>query len=106
MYRIGAIIRPIRRALEPQGGFRLFSQSSLAGARTIGTHRRRHGKSLLRTASPGRPNWRREWFLGVSLGTCLVFFLAGTALDAGLHNPGVLALTFIFLFAVILGSAM
>jgi Ca2+:H+ antiporter len=86
------------RALEPQTGIRFFS---------VATHDRRHGKRLkTHNTDPAHPTWQREWFLGVSLGTCLVFFLAGTPLDAALQNPAGLALTFVFLFAVILGSAM
>jgi Ca2+:H+ antiporter len=49
---------------------------------------------------------RPEGFLVVSLGTCLAFVFAGTALERNLHNPTTLALVFLWLFAVILGSAI
>ncbi len=48
----------------------------------------------------------REWFLAVSLCTALVFAgFGGTLLD-GLDNPLRLAAVFIWLFAVVLGSAL
>jgi Ca2+:H+ antiporter len=50
--------------------------------------------------------WRREWFLGVSLATCLVFALAGTAIHSALSTHLVLVLVFAWLFGVILGSAL
>ena len=50
--------------------------------------------------------WRTEWFIAVSLGSCLAFGIAGHAVDSALSNPFVLALILIFLFAVILGSSM
>src|SRR5215471_14641868 len=86
------------RAVERQPGIRFSSAA---------TQERQHGKrAKTRHPEPAHPTWQKEWFLAVSLGTCLLFLVAGTALDAALHNPAVLALVFIFLFAVILGSAM
>jgi len=49
---------------------------------------------------------REEWFLGVSVSTSLVFFLAGDALAVDLSNPLWLALIFLWLFSVVLGSAL
>ena len=50
--------------------------------------------------------WRAEWFLAVSLATCVAFVLAGKTLMSALANPWVLAFVFLWLFGVILGSAM
>ena len=47
-----------------------------------------------------------EWFLVVSLGTCLAFLIAGNALEQSLSRPVTLALIFLWLFGVILGSAI
>ncbi len=49
---------------------------------------------------------RPESFLVVSLGTCLAFVFAGHTLESSLTNPTGLALVFVWLFAVILGSAI
>ncbi|HTQ71540.1 MAG TPA: hypothetical protein VMH92_08615 [Acidocella sp.] len=49
---------------------------------------------------------RREWFLCVSLATCLIFWAQGTALFGRLAAPVVLAAIFAWLFAVILGSGL
>jgi Ca2+:H+ antiporter len=49
---------------------------------------------------------RSEWFLAASLGTSLAFLLWGGALLRGLAAPGWLAFIFLWLFAVILGSAL
>ena len=49
---------------------------------------------------------RNEWFLAASLGTSLAFLLWGGALLRGLAAPGWLAFIFLWLFAVILGSAL
>lgn len=48
----------------------------------------------------------REWFLAVSVGTALVFAVAGKTLLAGLDSPLWLAFIFIWLFATVLGSAL
>jgi Ca2+:H+ antiporter len=56
----------------------------------------RHKRSLV----------RREWFLGLSVFTCVAFFLAGDTLLGGLANPLWLTLIFAWLFAIILGSAL
>ena len=53
-----------------------------------------------------RATWRTEWFLAVSLATCLAFAVAGKSLQSALANPLVLAFVFLWLFAAILGSAM
>ncbi len=47
-----------------------------------------------------------EWFLVVSLGTCLAFLIAGKAVEQSLSRPAALALVFVWLFGVILGSAI
>jgi Ca2+:H+ antiporter len=47
-----------------------------------------------------------EWFLGVSLATTLAFALSGAKLLSGLSNPLWLAFIFVWLFAVVLGSAL
>jgi Ca2+:H+ antiporter len=49
---------------------------------------------------------RAEWFLGVSLATTLVFALIGRTLHATLVNPLWLAFIFVWLFGVVLGSAL
>ena len=49
---------------------------------------------------------REEWFLGVSVATCLSFLLAGKTLWGGLSDPLWLAIVFVWLFGVVLGSAM
>lgn len=53
-----------------------------------------------------RAGWRAEWFVAVSLTTCLAFVVAGQTLWSKLANPWVLAFVFFWLFGVILGSAM
>jgi Ca2+:H+ antiporter len=53
-----------------------------------------------------RQGIRDEWFLGVSLATVAVFALAGERMFAAMANPIWLALIFIWLFAVVLGSAL
>ena len=50
--------------------------------------------------------WRAEWFLAVSLTTCVAFVVAGKSLFSSLANPWVLTFVFFWLFGVILGSAM
>ena len=47
-----------------------------------------------------------EWFLVISLGTCLAFFVAGKAVEQSLNTPATLAIVFLWLFGVILGSAV
>ncbi|HMJ43094.1 MAG TPA: calcium:proton antiporter [Pseudolabrys sp.] len=47
-----------------------------------------------------------EWFVGVSLATALAFALFGTKLLGGLSNPLWLGFIFVWLFAVVLGSAL
>lgn len=49
---------------------------------------------------------RPEWFLVVSLGTCLAFLIAGTTLEQNLHSPATLTIVFLWLFGVILMSAI
>ena len=60
----------------------------------------RHQKNL------ERAGWRAEWFVAVSLTTCLAFVFAGQTLWSKLANPWVLVFGFFWLFGVILGSAM
>ncbi len=49
---------------------------------------------------------RDEWFLGVSVATCLAFLLGGGVLLAHLAAPLWLAFIFLWLFAAVLGSAL
>ena len=56
--------------------------------------------------TPFPPFMRQEWFLSASLVTCLVFHWQGEALFSYLSNPFCLGLVFIWLFVVILGSAL
>jgi Ca2+:H+ antiporter len=49
---------------------------------------------------------RAEWFLGISLATTLVFILTGPTLLGTLSHPLGFTLLFIWLFAVVLGSAL
>jgi Ca2+:H+ antiporter len=49
---------------------------------------------------------RPEWFLAVSLGTCVVFAIAGKAVEQSLDRTAMLAVVFVWLFSVILGSAI
>ena len=49
---------------------------------------------------------RSEWFLAFSGGTCLLFALAGPKILGALGNPLVLAAVFVWLFGMILGSAI
>lgn len=49
---------------------------------------------------------RREWFLGVSIISCLIFFVYGDALRAGFSQPLWLLAIFAWLFAAVLGSAV
>jgi Ca2+:H+ antiporter len=58
------------------------------------------GKTLSRTLR------HPEWFLVVSLGTCLAFLIAGKAVEESLSRPATLAVVFVWLFGVILGSAI
>lgn len=50
--------------------------------------------------------WRAEWYLAVTLSTCLAFALAGETIFSHLSSPLVLTFVFSWLFVVILGSAM
>ena len=47
-----------------------------------------------------------EWFLGISLATCALFALIGARLFAHLAEPAWFAVTFLWLFCVMLGSAL
>ena len=49
---------------------------------------------------------RDEWFLGVSLATTLAFALIGDRLSVALDTPLWLALIFVWLFGVVMGSAL
>ena len=49
---------------------------------------------------------RREWFLAISLATSGIFLVSGPVLFGQLSNPLVLALVFVWLFGVALGSIM
>ncbi|MGE3624078.1 MAG: calcium:proton antiporter [Bdellovibrionales bacterium] len=50
--------------------------------------------------------FRQEWFLGIGFFTCLAFFVHGPAMSARLASPFWLIFLFIWLFTVILGSAL
>jgi Ca2+:H+ antiporter len=52
------------------------------------------------------PAVRAEWFLGVSIATSLLYVLFRHALFGGSPKPWVLALSFVWLFAVVLGSSL
>lgn len=56
--------------------------------------------------APRLTGWRAEKFLALNVATCIAFALTGEAIQAHLANPFVLALVFLWLFAVILGSAL
>ena len=56
--------------------------------------------------SPLPPLVRQEWFLGVSIVTCLAFFFQGGTLFSKLSNPLWLGFVFLWLFAAVLGSAL
>jgi Ca2+:H+ antiporter len=49
---------------------------------------------------------REEWFLGVSVGTSAIFLVLGPRLADVLSSPPGLALLFLWLFVVVLGSGM
>jgi Ca2+:H+ antiporter len=49
---------------------------------------------------------RHEWFLAISVATCLVFFLSGEAIFARLSNPFYLVLILAWLFSVMVGTAL
>jgi Ca2+:H+ antiporter len=49
---------------------------------------------------------RAEWFLVVSAATSLAFLVSGGALLSGLSHPSWLAVVFVWLFMVVLGSAL
>jgi Ca2+:H+ antiporter len=49
---------------------------------------------------------REEWFLAVGLTTSAVFLLAGKAIFAAMSGPVGMALLFVLLFAVMLGSSL
>ncbi|WP_183898840.1 calcium:proton antiporter [Rhizobium metallidurans] len=49
---------------------------------------------------------RREWFLAISALTSVIFLLQGPKLLALLANPFLLTLIFLWLFSVVLGSAL
>ncbi|PNG27088.1 calcium:proton antiporter [Methylocella silvestris] len=50
--------------------------------------------------------WRSDWFLAVAAATCAIFWLSRGAFFSGLGNPLVLGAVFVWLFVVILGSAL
>ena len=62
-------------------------------------------EAKLPTVAP-RGFLRDEWFLGVSYLTVAFFFIFGDELFAGLSNPPVFVVIFIWLFAVVLGSCL
>ncbi len=57
-------------------------------------------------AKGDRATWQDEWFLAISLGSCLAFLLAGETMHSALAHPLILTVIFGWLFGVILGSAM
>lgn len=58
------------------------------------------------SGAPHRLWWNEEWFLVVSLMTCLMFAVRGERISSALSSPVVLAIVFFWLFGVILGSAL
>ena len=59
----------------------------------------------IRAAEP-RSILRDEWFLGVSLATVAILYFLGGKLDSKLADPLWLAFVFIWLFGVVMGSAL
>ncbi len=57
-------------------------------------------------AAESRNIFRDEWFLGVSLATVAIFYFLNGRLDDKLADPLWLALVFIWLFGVVMGSAL
>jgi Ca2+:H+ antiporter len=49
---------------------------------------------------------REEWFLGVSVITVAIFWIFGESLFAGMSNPFWLAVIFVYLFGVVLGTCL
>jgi Ca2+:H+ antiporter len=49
---------------------------------------------------------REEWFLAVSAATCIVFFVSGGKIFVGLSSPLYLVLIFVWLFTVMVGTAL
>ncbi len=63
-------------------------------------------KTKAAPAAEPRSIFRDEWFLGASLGTVAIFYFLGGRLDDKLADPFWLALVFIWLFGVVMGSAL
>jgi Ca2+:H+ antiporter len=63
-----------------------------------------------KTKAKGGGGWaktcRDEWFLAISVATALIFGLSGEALFAAQDNPLGLAIIFVWLFLVVMGSAL
>ncbi len=59
------------------------------------------------TTRPGLwPAVRAEWFLGASVATCVIFVASGDALTSRMSHPVWLVFAFVWLFAIIMGSAL
>jgi Ca2+:H+ antiporter len=63
-------------------------------------------KTKAKRAANPRSIFRDEWFLGVSLATVAIFYFLGGKLDDKLADPLWLAFVFIWLFGVVMGSAL
>ena len=63
-------------------------------------------KTKTKRAAKPRSIFRDEWFLGVSLATVAIFYFLGGKLDDKLADPLWLAFVFIWLFGVVMGSAL
>ena len=63
-------------------------------------------KAEVKGAAEPRSILRDEWFLGVSLATVATFYFLGGRLDGKLADPLWLAFIFIWLFGVVMGSAL
>ena len=63
-------------------------------------------KTKAKRAAKPRSIFRDEWFLGVSLATVAIFYFLGGKLDDKLADPLWLAFVFIWLFGVVMGSAL
>src|SRR5664279_3436166 len=86
--------------------WKIISPVSRTGETGVLWLRFQANKEIPAKMTVNRATWRAEWFVAVSLTTCLAFVVAGQTLWSKLANPWVLAFVFFWLFGVILGSAM
>ena len=66
------------------------------------------GGALMNSVKPGNVmQWvREEWFFAVSAVSCLLFLIFHDSLREGMRDPLALAAIFLWLFSVVLGSAL